>query len=83
MDNSKALKGFWAALNFENMKANCGIDAVDAHANAMNDTEYYPIDTKNCMVRAEGIWFLLVASGSVITNVIECGDMGSVMDGAK
>ena len=74
MKNSNALLIYWKALNYEFI-VSTGADTTDAYAMA-DETEYSPIDTERCVIRTEDLGqAVLIASGSVIINVIECGDM--------
>jgi hypothetical protein len=74
--NNEALIKFWKIINYENIKANnVGEDPADAYEHAM-ETSYEPINERFCIVKADGIYYLLEASGTKICNVIEAGDLG-------
>ena len=78
--NTTALKRFWAILNYENQKELLEKeDAECAFHYSMNDVDYYPIDTRFCIVfTRECGYALLEASGTKIIRSIEAGDMGKM-----
>lgn len=76
--NITPLQRFWMALVYDYNKSLMDeADWEDAQEIAMIHTQYYPIDTKFCMVydNIACHWALVTASGSKIVTFEDCGTM--------
>ena len=70
----ESLIAMWKIVSMNDLlkTGNMAVDEVMSH---VNESIYYPIDTKHCVVDTDGLVFLLMQENGVVFQTIEAGDL--------